>query len=207
MLAALLFASPVAYADDPPDDSVIYISISGDPTVDIGGCEVSVRRGGSSVNTEAMFLSQDGVVYSDGGEAGYYHTVIRVSDKPNSVIDIAVRDDLRVDIAASGPCELNVRVDGPWQVYIDVDDEVRLDVEASDESQVFVDDQSLDNPAQNPDEPAGYQESGDVDDHTFRLDSYLAIMCGILLAAGLLAFFLIRRRAKNKVKKVKNERR
>jgi len=46
MLAALLFASPVAYADDPPDDSVIYISISGDPTVDIGGCEVSVRRGG-----------------------------------------------------------------------------------------------------------------------------------------------------------------
>lgn len=125
MLAMLLFASPVAYADDPPDDA-------------------------------------------------------------DTVVDVEVDGELEVDIGVSGPAELNVGVEGPSEVHIDAGDEVRVNVQASDESQVSIDDQSLDNPA-HPDEPAGYQES------------VVPIISGVFPAAALFAFFLIRRRAQNKV--------
>jgi len=130
MLAILLFASPVAYADDPP------------------------------------------------------------ADDADTVVDVEVDGDLEIDIKVSGPAELNVGVEGPAEVHIDAGDEVRLNVQASDESQVFVDDHSLDSPAQKPDEPAQ--------------GSVVPVISGVFPAAGLLAFFLIRRRAKNKVN---NERR
>jgi len=125
MLAMLLFASAVAYADDPPDD-------------------------------------------------------------PDTVVDVEVDGELEVDIGVSGPAELNVGVEGPSEVHIDAGDEVRVNVQASDESQVFLDDQSLDNPAQKPDEPA---------------ESVVPIISGVFPAAGLLAFFLIRRKAKNNINK------
>lgn len=178
MLAMLLLASPVVYADDPPDD---------DPDVEVdietsSGLEVDIGVSGSS----------------------------------DAVIDIDVSGDFGVDIKATGPAELNVGVEGPSEVHIDAGDEVKLNVEASDESQVFVGDHSLDNPAQKPDEPAGYQEighndpsltyqeSGDVDEHSSRFDS-LPIISGVFPAAGLLAFFLIRRKAKNKTRQLNNE--
>jgi hypothetical protein len=132
MLAMLLFASPVAYADDPPDED------------------------------------------------------------SDTVVDVEVDGDLEVDIGVGGPAELNVGVEGPSQVHIDAGNEVRVNVQASDESQVFVDDQSLDNPAQ-PDEPEGYQES------------VVPIISGVFPAAGLFAFFLIRRRAKNNINKGDNQ--
>ena len=125
MLVTLLFASPVAYADAPPDDDA------------------------------------------------------------DTVVDVEVGGELEVDIGVSGPAELNVGVEGPSEVHIDAGDEVELNVEASDESQVFVDDQRLDNPAQKPDEPA----QGIV----------VPVISGVIPAAGLLAFFLIRRRAQSKV--------
>jgi hypothetical protein len=133
MLAMFLFASPVAYADDPPD--------------------------------------QDS----------------------DMVVDVEVDGELEVDIGVSGPAELNVGVEGPAEVHIDAGDEVKLNIEASDESQVSVDDQSLDNPALKPDEPAGYQES------------VVPVVSGLFPTAGLLAFFLIRRRAKNKTRRLNNE--
>jgi hypothetical protein len=106
----------------------------------------------------------------------------------DTVVDVEVDGDLEVDIGVSGPAELNVGVEGPSEVHIDAGDEVRVNVEASDESQVFIDEQSLDNPTQKP-EPAGYQES------------VVPIISGVFPAAGLLAFFLIRRRAKNNINK------
>ena len=122
MLAMLLFASPVAYADDPPDED------------------------------------------------------------SDTVVDVEVDGDLEVDIGVSGPAELNVGVEGPSEVHIDAGDEVKVNVEAGDESQVFVDDHSLDNTAQKPDEPTGYQES------------LVPVISGVFPVAGLFAFFLIRRR-------------
>ena len=179
LLAAvmLLGASPVVYADGGDNaDAVIDISIKGDPKVDIvarGACEVNIKREASSeANTIGLFLSRD-PAHSEGG----------------AVIDISISGDSEVQIVASGPCEVNVRVEGPSEVHIDAGDEVKLNVEASDESQVFVDDQSLDNPAQKPDEPTGYQES------------VVPVISGVFPAAGLLAFFLIRRRAKNNINK------
>ncbi|HEY54746.1 MAG TPA: hypothetical protein G4N91_00470 [Dehalococcoidia bacterium] len=127
MLATLLFASPVAYADDPPDED------------------------------------------------------------SDTVIDIGIDGDLEVDIEVRGPAELNVGVEGPSQVHIDAGDEVGVNIEASDESQVFLDDHSLDNPAQKPDEPAQ--------------GSVVPVISGVFPAAGLLAFLLIRRRAKNNIDK------
>ena len=182
--AMLLGASPVVHADGGDNaDAVIDISIKGDPKVDIaarGTCEVNVKREASSeANTVAMFLSPDPVTYSDSSGKG-------------TVIDISISGESEVDIVARGTCELNVKVEGSAKVSIDAGDEVRLNVEASDESQVFLDDQSLDNPTQKPDEPAGYQES------------VVPVISGVFPAAGLFAFFLIRRRAKNKVN---NERR
>jgi len=103
----------------------------------------------------------------------------------DTVIDIGIDGVLVVDIGVSGPAELNVEVEGPSEVHIDVSDEVKLNVQSSDNSQVFVDDQRLDNPAQKPDEPAQ--------------GSIVPVISGVFPAAGLLAFFLIRRRAKNKV--------
>lgn len=121
-------------------------------------------------------------------------TVAYADDPPDedadTVVDVEVDGDLEIDIKVSGPTELNVGVEGPSEVHIDAGDEVDLNIEASDESQVFLDDQSLDNPAQKPDEPAQ--------------GSVVPVISGVFPAAGLLAFFLIRRRAKNKVK---NERR
>ena len=174
-VAMLLSASPVVHADGGDNaDAVIDISIKGDPKVDIlarGTCEVNIKREASSeANTVAMFLSPDS---ADNGNG--------------AIIDISISGESEVDILAKGTCEVNLRVEGPSEVYIDAGDEVRLNVEASDESQVFLDDQSLDNPSQKPDEPAGYQES------------VMPVISGIFPAAGLLAFFLIRRRAKNKV--------
>ncbi len=129
MLATLLFASTVAYADDPPDED------------------------------------------------------------SDMVIDIGIDGELEVDIGVSGPAELNVGVEGPSEVHIDAGDEVEVNVEASDESQVLLDDQNFDNTAQKPDEPTGYQES------------VVPVISGVFPAAGLLAFFLIRRRAKNNINK------
>lgn len=156
MLAMLLFASPVAYADDPPDDDP-------DTAVDIEtstGLEVDID----------------------------------VGDASDTVIDIDVSGDFGVDIKATGPAELNVGVEGPSEVHIDASDEVELNVQASDESQVFIDDQSLDNPTQKPDEPAGYQESQDIDDSP--LHRHVPIILGAFPVVGLLAFFLIKRKAK-----------
>lgn len=129
MLAMLLFASPIAYADDPPDD------------------------------------------------------------ESNMKVDIGIGGDLEVDIGISGSAELNVGVEGPSRVHIDAGDEVELDVEASDESQVFIDDQNLDNNAQEPDEQ----------------ESVVPIISAVFPAAGLLAFFLFRRRAKNNTNKGDNQ--
>lgn len=176
--AMLLSGSLAVYADGGDNaDAVIDISIKGDPKVDIvarGACEVNVKREASSeANTIAMLLSRD-PAHSEGG----------------AVIDISISGDSEVQIVASGPCEVNVRVEGPARVNINAGDEVRLNIEASDESQVFVDDQS-------PDEPSAiYQESQDVNDHSSRLDSRLAIISGAFPVVGLLAFFLIRRKAK-----------
>ena len=103
------------------------------------------------------------------------------------VVNVEVDGELEVDIEVSGPAELNVGVEGPSQVHIDAGDEVEVNVEAGEESQVLLDDQSLDNTAQNPDEPVGYQEG------------IVPVMSGVFPAAGLLAFFLIRRRAKNNI--------
>ena len=171
-VAMLLGTSTVVYADGGDNaDAVIDISIKGDPKVDIaarGTCQVNVKREASSeANTIGMFLSRD-PAYSEGG----------------AVVDISISGDSEVEIVARGTCQVNVRVEGPSQVHIDAGDEVRVNVEASDESQVFVDDQSLDNPAQKPDEPSGYQES------------VVPIISGVFPAAGLFVFFLIRRRAK-----------
>jgi len=127
MLAMLLFASPIAYADDPPDEDA------------------------------------------------------------DMKVDIEIDGDLEVDIGVSGPVELNVGVEGPSEVHIDAGDEVRVNIEASDESQVFLDDQRLDNPAQKSDEPAQ--------------GSVVPVISGAFPAAGLLAFFLIRRRAQNNINK------
>ena len=200
MLAIVLFGSPLVYANggDEGNGAVVDISISGDPNGDTGGtCKISARREGSEINT-MMFFSPDGGIYRDSGDEAGSHTVIQVGEKPNSyaVIDIGIDGHLGVDIAASGACELNVGVEGPWEVHIDAGNEVKLNVEASDESQVFVDDRNLDNPAQKPDESAGYQESEDVGGHSSGLNSRLPIISGAFLAVGLLAFFLIRRRAK-----------
>lgn len=108
-----------------------------------------------------------------------------------TVVDIEVDGELEVDIGVSGPAELNVGVEGPSEVHIDAGDEVRVNVQASDESQVFLDGRSLDNPAQEPDEPAQ--------------GSVVPVVSGAFPAAGLLAFFLIRRRAKNKTRQLNNE--
>lgn len=222
MLAIVLFGSPLVYANggDEGKGAIIDISLSGDPNGDTGGiCKISARREGSEINT-MMFFSPDGVVYRDGDEATS-HTVIQVSNESHAVIDIGINADLAIDIDVSGACEVNVRVEGPWEVHIDAGDEVRLNVDASDESQVFVDDEKVnDNPGDAPDDPNVEASDaspflvsdhnlngapGDdldnpslIDDDTSRLNS-LAIISGAFLGAGLLAFFLIRRRAQNKV--------
>lgn len=96
-------------------------------------------------------------------------------DESDVKVDIGIDGDLEVQIKVSGPAEVNVGVEGPAEVHIDAGDEVRLSVQASDESQVFTD-----NPARSPDDSSA---------------TYLPVVSG---AVGLCAFFLIRRRVKNK---------
>ncbi|MBA7584051.1 hypothetical protein ES708_26003 [subsurface metagenome] len=142
-------------------------------------------RGGSEVDIHATGGSELDVSIREPGEAHIY-----IGDDPKTVIDIHITGHGEVDVEISGACMVNLKIEGPSEVHIDAGDEVDLNIEASDESQVFLDDQSLDNPAQKPDEPAQ--------------GSVVPVISGIFPAAGLLAFFLIRRRAQNKVK---NERR
>jgi len=123
----------------------------------------------------AMLLFASPAVYADDPP----------DEDSDTVIDIGIDGELEVDIGVRGPAELNVGVEGPSEVHIDAGDEVSVNIEASDESQVFLDDHSLDNPAQKSDEPAQ--------------GSIVPVISGAFPAAGLLAFFLIRRRAQNKV--------
>ena len=172
MLAALLCASAVAYADDPP---------AGESNVAIDICVTGT--------TQVHVTARDGSKL-DVGAQGTADAHFHFTAAAGTVFDIYITGDGEADINVSGPCEVNIRVEGPAKVYINAGDEVKLSVEASDESQVFLDDQSFDNTAQKPDEPAQ--------------GSVVPVISGVFPAAGLLAFFLIRRRAKNKVK---NERR
>ena len=189
-IAMLLGTTTIIHADGSDNaDAVIDISIKGDPKVDIvarGACEVNVKREASSeANTIGMFLSPDP---ADNGNG--------------AVIEISISGESEVDIVASGPCEVNLRVEGPSQVYIDAGDEVRLNIEASDESQVFIDDEKLDESLKLDDSLSViYQESGGVDEPS--LDSHVAIMAGVFPVAGLFTLFLIRRKAKTKGEEVK----
>lgn len=147
MLAVLLFASPVAYAGDPPDED------------------------------------------------------------PDTVIEIGIDGELEVGIGVSGPAELDVGVEGPSEVHIDAGDEVELNVESSDESEVFIDNDKVnDNPGGlNPHIEAGdphqawvsaQNVNGATGDGRSSMLNSLAIISGVFLGAGLLAFFLIRREVK-----------
>jgi len=182
MLATLLFASPAAYADPPAGESRVAIDI----------CVTGT--------TQAHVTTKEGShleVSAQGAADAHFH----FTADADTVFDICITGDGEADIGVSGPCEVNLRVEGPSEVYIDAGDEVRLNVEASDESQVLVDDQGLDNPTQTNESSETYQESQDVDEHSSSFDSRLPIISGAFPAAGLLAFFLIRRRAKNNINK------
>ena len=139
-------------------------------------------------------------------------------DDSDTVVDIGIRGDVAVDIKARGSGELNVGVEGPSQVYIDVDDEVRLDVEAGDESQVFVDDEKVNDPTGIPRGTYGFNTSllGDtkalVQNHTAQPEHNarpgeesdktmpLTILGTGAFLAGLPCFWLIRRKARKEVK-------
>ncbi len=184
MLATLLCANPVAYADDPPAGECNIV-------IDICVTETS----------QVHVTASDGSHLDVGAQQSTTDAHLHFAADADTVFDIYITGDGETDIDVSGPCQVNLRVEGPSEVHIDAGDEVRLNVEASEESQVFVDDETLDNPTQKPDEPTGYQESGEVDEHSSRSDSRLAIVSGAFPVVGVLAFFLIRRRAKrNKTK-------
>lgn len=117
-------------------------------------------------------------------------------EDPEMKVDIGIDGDLKVDIDASGHSELSVGVEGPSEVDIDAGDEVDLNVEASEESKVFI-------KGQNPDEPAGDQESGDNDpagdldnqslnlqDRTWKWNPYVAIISVAFPVLGVLAFVI-----------------
>ena len=194
MLAMLLFASTPAYADDPPaGESNVTMTVCATGTTQVrvivsDGSRLNVNAHGAT-DAHLHFTVSDGS-WIDVGTQGTADARMDFTAAADTVMDIHITGDGEADIDVSGPCQVNVRVEGPSQVHINAGDEVRLSVEASDESQVFLDDHSLDNPAQKPDEPAQ--------------GSVVPVISGVFPAAGLLAFFLIRRRAKNKVK---NERR
>jgi len=179
-LATLLFASPVAYADEPTtgeSNIVIDISVTGTTQVCVTATD------GSSV---------------DVGAHGTTDAHLDFAANAGTVFDIYITGDGEADIDVSGPCEVNVKVEGPAKVNIKAGDEVKLNVEGGDESQVSLDNQVLDNPAQKLDEPsAPHQESREVDQHSSRLSS-LAIISGAFPTAGLLAFFLVRRKRKER---------
>jgi MYXO-CTERM domain-containing protein len=171
MLVMLLFTSPVAYADEPTageSNVVTDICVTGATEVHVTASD------GSHINVGAH-----------GAREAHMH----FTADADTVFDVCVIGDGEADIDVSGPCEVNVKVEGPAKVNIDASDEVKLNIEASDESQVFLDDHSLDNPAQKLDEPAGYH------------GSVVPVISGAFPAAGLLALFLIRRRAKNNINK------
>lgn len=141
----------------------------------------------ASVLAAAMLLSQSAAIYADDGDEG----------NSDTVIDVGISGDVKVNIGASGSSELNVEVEGPSEVNIDASDEVNLNVEASDESQVLI-------KGQNPDEPAGDQESrdddlsGDLDNESLNLEEdvwrwnpYVVIISAAFPALGVLTFIII----------------
>lgn len=192
MLATLLSASPVAYADE--------------PTAGESNIAIDIRVIGT---TQVHVTARDGSQL-DVGAQGTGDTHMHFIADADTVFDIYITGDGEADIDVSGACELNIKVEGPSEVHIDAGDEVRLNVEASDESQVFVDDEKAnDNPGEDSNLDIEASDASEVfiddesldnpslklDDDTSRLNSP-AIISGVFAAAGLLAFFLVRRKAK-----------
>lgn len=177
----LVSAGSVAYADEPG---------TGESNVVIDICVTG--------KTQVHLAATDGT-HIDVGAQGAADAQMHFIADADTVFDICITGDGEADIDVSGPCEVNVRVEGPAKVNIDAGDEVRLNVEASDESQVFVDDQRLDNPAQKPEESQVSIDDQKPDEPTGYQESVVPIISGVFPAAGLLAFFLIRRRAKNNI--------
>ena len=183
LLAGILGAGPVAYADEPT---------AGKSNVDIDICVTGT--------TQVHVTASDGSSVDVGAE-GTTDAHMHFAADADTVFDICITGDGEADIDVSGPCEMNIKVEGPSEVHIDAGDEVRLYVEASEESQVFIDDQSLDNPAQKPDEPQVSVDDQKPDEPMGYQQSVVPIISVVFPVAGLLTFFLIRRKAKNNIDK------
>jgi len=179
MLATLLFASAVAYADE---------STAGEPSV-----AIDIRVTGTA---QAHVTAKEGSrleVSAQGAADAHFH----FTGVADTVFGIYITGDGEADIDVSGPCQVNIKVEGPAQVSIDAGDEVKLNVQASDESQVIIKGQGID-------EPAGDQESrdddlsGDLDnqslnleDDVSRLNPYVVIISAAFPVLGVLTFIII----------------
>lgn len=178
LTALLLSITPVVHANEFGDRTDIAVDL--------------LIRGSSEVDIHATGGSKLDVSLREPGEAHIY-----IGDDPETVIDIHITGHGEVDADISGACIVNVKIEGTSEVRIDTGDEVKLNVEASDESQVLI-------KGQNPDEPAGDQESRDDDlsgdlgnqssnleDDVSRLNPYVVIISAAFPAVGVLTFIII----------------